>query len=124
MIEAALDVGPREELDQLPRFLRVRGALEDDEAGAAGVRHSRGCTLWSRQRRGRPRVLHVGRQTPLELADVPWSSDPHGERAARELLICIRNVVVAGDWCEPVAKETDVELVRAAIWRILERAVP
>ncbi len=68
-VEAQLDVGSRQVLDQLPRAVLGVRAPENDEARAAGDR--RAGPVRAGQRRGRPAVLQLGRQAALELADVP-----------------------------------------------------
>src|SRR5207244_5326057 len=74
-------------------------------------------------RRG-PLVLHVAREPPAELPDVPRPRDPHRKRAALELLVDVPDVVDAegGGHATPVPIEIEVE--RPPERRLPERAVP
>src|SRR5205085_1729237 len=90
LVEATLNIGPRQVFDPLPRRLLDPRSAEDDEAGAAGDRWAR--SVGSGERRSHPALLQLGRQAALELADVPRAGDVEREVAARELVPDVRHI--------------------------------
>src|SRR5439155_1688590 len=73
-------------------------------------------------RRG-PLVLHVAREPPPELPEVPRPRDPHGERAALELLVDVPDVVDAEHRGDAALVPIEIEIERPPERRLPERAV-
>src|SRR5690606_29851024 len=69
-VEALLDVGPRQELDQLPGVVLARRTTEQHQAGAAGDPGAG--AVRAGQRHGAPLPFQRRRLALAELADVPW----------------------------------------------------
>src|SRR5205823_12438267 len=109
--------------NELLRGGAVLRAAEDDQARAAG--HGDALRLGGgerRQRRRRPLVLHLRRQLALELADVPRPGDVHGEVALPELLVEVRDQLIADRGRVAAVKGVDVEGERARELGTAERA--
>ena len=95
-VEAHLLLGPRQELDQLPRLVLVRRARGRSPGSSRPASETPGAAPSGP---GSGAVAHAscssaGRRR-AELAEVPRAGDVHGEVAARELLVEVRDLVVA-----------------------------
>ncbi len=83
-MEARLDFGSRQELDQLPRRLLLLRLAEDHQAGTTGNTGAR--AVRTRQRGRTPLPFQFLRLQLLELADVPRAGNVEHVEAAEELI--------------------------------------
>ena len=79
-----LDVGTRQEFDELPCRVFARRVAEQHQAGAAG--NARPRPIRARQRCGAPRILEFRRRTLAEFADIPGAGHIEREHAVEEFI--------------------------------------